>query len=384
MSHRLILSTSSTADSSSAPATWHRSAPALDTAGVGSGNPGEWSSITRSRLGLLAAAVLATGSRSLRGKERRRASTSCRLRRYAQGDEQGEAGLALRAPSNLYELLGVDDNADSDEIKKAYYDKMKICHPDIAGDDGEEICILLNDAYDLLSDPEEKEAYDIQLHRANGTQKPVLLLDPSPQDLSPTWDWTSKTGNKRSKPVYNGRPLSRSLHHKVAPEDQGEKWEEQKFVFVDEWTCIACRNCCDVAPRTFCIDADAGRARVFAQWGNSEELLDYAVQACPVDCIYWVSRDELQVLEYVTRDRMFETGNSLPCSMAARQGTGGGLSDPFSMASDFQTKLEEEAERRRRGGAPQGTSASVTEMQQRIQELFGKLSDRLRTAGWGT
>lgn len=26
--------------------------------------------------------------------------------------------------------------ADQDEIKKAYYDKMKICHPDIAGDDG--------------------------------------------------------------------------------------------------------------------------------------------------------------------------------------------------------------------------------------------------------
>ena len=23
-----------------------------------------------------------------------------------------------------------------DKIKKAYYDKMKICHPDIAGDDG--------------------------------------------------------------------------------------------------------------------------------------------------------------------------------------------------------------------------------------------------------
>lgn len=31
----------------------------------------------------------------------------------AVGDE-GEAGLALRAPSNLYELLGVDDNADSE------------------------------------------------------------------------------------------------------------------------------------------------------------------------------------------------------------------------------------------------------------------------------
>lgn len=72
------------------------------------------------------------------------------------------------------------------------------------------------------------------------------------------------------KPVYNGRPLSRSLHRKVPPEDQGEKWNDEKFateictvgvllrsvslswsfatgfvakVFVDEWTCIACRNC---------------------------------------------------------------------------------------------------------------------------------------------
>eukprot|EP00913_Durusdinium_trenchii_P004650 g4317.t1 len=244
----------------------------------------------------------------------------------------------------------------------------------------EEICILLNDAYDLLSDPKEKKAYDIELHGANGMPKPVLLLE---QDMAPTWEWTSKAGNKKMKPVYNGRPLSRSLHRKVPPEDQGEKWNDEKFVFVDEWTCIACRNCCDVAPRTFCIDADAGRARVFAQWGNSEELLDYAVQACPVDCIYWVSRDELQVLEYVTRDRMFENGNTVPCSMAARQGTGGGLEDPFTMATDFKAKLEEEAERRKRNQQQGEVSASISEMQERIRVLFSNLSERLRTAGWG-
>jgi hypothetical protein len=29
------------------------------------------------------------------------------------------------------------------------------------------------------------------------------------------------------KPVYNGRPLSRSLHHKVAPEDQGAVGEPE-------------------------------------------------------------------------------------------------------------------------------------------------------------
>ncbi|CAK9096272.1 Chaperone protein dnaJ C76 [Durusdinium trenchii] len=216
---------------------------------------------------------------------------------------------------------------------------MKICHPDIAGDDGEEICILLNDAYDLLSDPKEKKAYDIELHGANGMPKPVQI---SVSTLAGEHEWTSKAGNKKMKPVYNGRPLSRSLHRKVPPEDQGEKWNDEKFVFVDEWTCIACRNCCDVAPRTFCIDADAGRARVFAQWGNSEELLDYAVQACPVDCIYWVSRDELQVLEYVTRDR---------------------LEDPFTMATDFKAKLEEEAERRKRNQQQGGSYAEEAEEQ---------------------
>ncbi|CAE7240578.1 DJC76 [Symbiodinium natans] len=251
---------------------------------------------------------------------------------------------------------------------------MKICHPDVAGDDGEEVCILLNDAYDVLSNEEEKKAYDIELVQRNGSKEPVFVDD----DLSPTWDWTSKAGNKKEKPVYNGRPLSRSLYHKV--EDKGPKHDEEKFVFVDEWTCIACRNCCDVAPKTFCIDADAGRARVFAQWGNGEELLDYAVQSCPVDCIYWVSREELQALEYVTRDRMFENGNQPPCSMAARQGTGGGTDDPFRMATGFMAKRAEE--KRRQEALGEG-SENFGAMQERIRELFSRLSERLRRAGWG-
>lgn len=29
---------------------------------------------------------------------------------------------------------------------------------------------------------------------------------------------------------------------------------------------------------------------------SPKEYLDYAVASCPVDCIYWVSREELQVV----------------------------------------------------------------------------------------
>ena len=36
-------------------------------------------------------------------------------------------------------------------------------------------------------------------------------------------------------------------------------------VFVDEFTCIGCRNCCNVCPKTFDIEDDWGRARVMKQ-----------------------------------------------------------------------------------------------------------------------
>lgn len=39
----------------------------------------------------------------------------------------------------------VDDNASEDEIKSAYRQLAKICHPDNAGDKGHNICILLNE-----------------------------------------------------------------------------------------------------------------------------------------------------------------------------------------------------------------------------------------------
>ena len=36
------------------------------------------------------------------------------------------------------------------------------------------------------------------------------------------------------KPVYNGRPLSRSLYHKVPPEEAGPKYDEEKFAACSE------------------------------------------------------------------------------------------------------------------------------------------------------
>ena len=47
----------------------------------------------------------------------------------------------------------------------------------------------------------------------------------------------------------------------------------QKGVYVDEVICIGCKNCVHVASNTFYIESEYGRARVFNQNGNTEELI---------------------------------------------------------------------------------------------------------------
>ncbi|MBD2182653.1 ferredoxin [Planktothrix sp. FACHB-1355] len=71
----------------------------------------------------------------------------------------------------------------------------------------------------------------------------------------------------------------------------------QKGVYVDEITCIGCKHCAHVARNTFYIEPDYGRSRVVRQDGDSEELIQEAIDTCPVDCIHWVDYTELKKLE---------------------------------------------------------------------------------------
>ncbi|KAK3257571.1 hypothetical protein CYMTET_33347, partial [Cymbomonas tetramitiformis] len=67
---------------------------------------------------------------------------------------------------DYYELLGLKDGASKSEVKLAYYGLAKECHPDILGEEGHNMCIMLNDAYEILSDSKRRAEYNSRLFQA--------------------------------------------------------------------------------------------------------------------------------------------------------------------------------------------------------------------------
>lgn len=246
---------------------------------------------------------------------------------------------------DFYELLGVADDADAKTIKKAYYGFAKECHPDVSEDEeeGHDMCVLLNEAYEILSDPIARALYDAELEQQR----------------------------EDDEDSFTGNPYSKWTTRKAKP-------GETRAVFVDEFTCIGCKQCVWQAPATFRMNDDYGRSRVFAQWLNDEDDIQCAIDSCPVDCIHWVEREQLPFLEHVAV-------NYEKVSVGIMQSQTGVVTDPFEAASSFQkmrqrkidARAEELAEQRRRM-TDEEKRANTSEAQRRA---YRKSADAIR-ARW--
>lgn len=196
---------------------------------------------------------------------------------------------------DLYDLLGVESKAGQDQIRRAYRWLQKKCHPDIAGPDGHHMSILLNQAYSVLSDPNARFAYD-------QTRVETLELEGySEQPLYSTWFGSAS---------------------------------EERALFVDEVKCVGCLKCALVAPKTFAIETMYGRARAVGQWAESEDTVEDAIRACPVDCISWVERAKLPALEFLMAKKP-----RVPVRMNANNSAGARNTDVFADAERLLQKL---------------------------------------------
>src|SRR4030043_1410563 len=75
----------------------------------------------------------------------------------------------MAAKSDYYDILGVSKSASAEEIKKAYRKQALEWHPDRHKDNKEEAekrFKEINEAYQVLSDPQKKSAYDQFGHQA--------------------------------------------------------------------------------------------------------------------------------------------------------------------------------------------------------------------------
>ena len=126
---------------------------------------------------------------------------------------------------NYYEVLGLNQSATSDEIRRAYRILARRYHPDLnPGKSSEERFKIIALAYQTLSDSEKKRAYDSELDSSKRIRAGFAAYErvqkQAPRNPKPPYNQSSsaKFNNRASshrKPEPITRPFSDRINHSL-------------------------------------------------------------------------------------------------------------------------------------------------------------------------
>ena len=138
----------------------------------------------------------------------------------------------MMATTNYYEILGIDQDADQSAIKSAYRKLALKTHPDNGGD--EEEFKKINEAYEVLSNPEKRQMYD-----SYGT------IDPRSVPRDDIWSMFNNVprnnGRRPDGPIpYRGRNIEQEIS--LTLEELYQKDFSKEITYERQEKCQACDN----------------------------------------------------------------------------------------------------------------------------------------------
>jgi len=111
---------------------------------------------------------------------------------------------------DYYDILGVSSDVDPEAVKKAFREKVAVLHPEKnKADNAKETFTDLIEAYEILSKPEKREAYDALMHaREVRTQ---FAVEPELQAEFETYEKDAKKTSEKYKDYSWGEFLALEL-----------------------------------------------------------------------------------------------------------------------------------------------------------------------------
>lgn len=122
---------------------------------------------------------------------------------------------------NYYDILGVDRNADESRIRRAYRIRAKQLHPDVNRTSrAKKDFQLVNEAYQVLRNPEKRRVYDLRLSR--GIQGRRVYYRPGPM--------AGRGPGHGARPHYSRSQQHHTYHRK--PSRMEKIFDQVMFVFM--------------------------------------------------------------------------------------------------------------------------------------------------------